>query len=193
MNYKQKNHLTQSTFFRQTSAIALLLISSMVSAQDYLTDIPIDTVSPITVRVGTSVDESVAINLVSFSFDAPAPTWLRADRLELAVGAVTRAEQSRPMLSLGPVWRWQPQGSENRWYVDLGLSPTVLGGGKFDGRDLGGNLHFTSSLEVGQIFGHRSASAVSLRIQHLSNGGLNGANPGLDTVMFGFSYRPGGT
>lgn len=89
MNYKQKNHLTRSTFIRQIFAIGLLLISSMVSAQDYLTDIPIDTVSPITLRVGTSIDESVAINLVSFSFDAPAPAWLRAENLTAATLAAT--------------------------------------------------------------------------------------------------------
>lgn len=123
-------------------------------------------------------------------FYAPAPRWLNANGLEFGFGAISRGEQSRAFISLGPVWRWLPSGVDKRWFVDLGLSPTVLGGAKFAGKDLGGNLHLTSSLAIGRHFGSRSASTASLRIQHMSKLGLYSTNPGIDMIGLIFTYRP---
>ncbi len=175
---------------RSCLAIGLLLMSSFAFAEDPLLDLTLTDNVPIEIRYGWSRGESVAINQAGFAFHAAAPRWLHANRLEFGLGAISRGEQSRPFLSLGPVWRWVPSSVEKRWFIDFGLSPTVLGGAKFDGKDLGGNLHFTSSLGIGRHFGARSASTVSLRIQQMSNLGLNSTNPGVTMIGLSFTYRP---
>ena len=168
----------------------LLLMSSLAFAEDRLLDLTVTENIPMEIRYGWSRGESVAINQAGFALHAAAPRWLHASRLKFGFGALSRGEQSRPFLSLGPVWRWVPSSVEKRWFIDFGLSPTVLGGAKFDGKDLGGNLHFTSSLAIGRHFGARSASTVSLRIQQMSNLGLNSTNPGVSMIGLSFTYRP---
>jgi len=170
--------------------IGLLLMSSLAFAEDRLFDLTVPEYIPMEIRYGSTLGESVAIKQASFAFHAAAPRWLHANRLEFGFGALSRGEQSRLFVSLGPVWRWVPSTVEKRWFIDFGLSPTVLGGAKFDGNDLGGNLHLKSSLAVGRHFGARSASTISLRIQHMSNLGLNSTNPGVDMMVLSFTYRP---
>ena len=175
---------------RHIFTIGLLTISSLAFAEDRLLDIPPTENKPIEIQFGTTPGESVATKQVAFAYHASAPRWLHANRLEFGLGAISQAEESRLFLSLGPVWRWTPPTVDKRWFIDFGFSPTVLGGAKFNGKDLGGNLHFTSSLAIGRKFGTRSASTVSLRVQHMSNGGLNSTNPGVDMIGLNFTYRP---
>ncbi len=87
---------------------------------------------------------------------------------------------------LEPVWRL-PINSRSL-FVELSISPTLIGGSSFNGRDLGGNFHFTSAAAVGKTFGLRDAFSLSLRIQHTSNAGLSSINPGMDTVGLNFSF-----
>ncbi len=90
-------------------------------------------------------------------------------------------------MSFGPVWR-QPINSRFL-FVELGFSPTVIAGSSFNGRDLGGNFHFTSSASIGATFGAREISSIALRIQHTSNAGLNNTNPGLDMIGLNFNFN----
>ena len=90
-------------------------------------------------------------------------------------------------MSLGPVWRLP---INNRLpYVELGFSPTLLTGSSLNGRDLGGNFHFTSSISIGATFGTRQNISLALRVQHMSNGGLSSTNPGLDTIGLNFAFN----
>jgi hypothetical protein len=113
------------------------------------------------------------------------PRRLRARYLELAVGLLSSPAQSRPFVSLGPVW--QLQTPTQALFLEFGFSTTLLAGSTLAGRDLGGNLHFTSSVAVGVRFGAAREHALALRVQHTSNGGLNSTNPGLDAVALNFS------
>ena len=124
---------------------------------------------------------------VAAAYRLRAPRPLRAHHLEVAVGVVSAADEQRPFFSVGPVWRF-PIAS-GRHYVDLGFSPTILSGTQVGDRDLGGHLHFTSSVAYGLRFGPVDAYSVRLRVQHTSNGGLNGNNPGLDLVGFDFGIE----
>ena len=90
---------------------------------------------------------------------------------------------------LGPVWRL-PINSRSL-FVELGVSPTLLGGSSFNGRDMGGNFHFTSSAAVGKTFGARDAFSLSLRIQHTSNGSIRNTNPGMDMIGVNLSFSLG--
>ena len=123
---------------------------------------------------------------IAAAFHLSPPRWLHANRLELAVGAIAGQGDTRAWASIGPVWRWEGFTGRPNLYLELGFSPTVLGGSTFGSRDLGSDFHFTSSLAVGRRFSSLRNSALTLRIQHISNGGLNSTNPGMD--MIGISY-----
>ena len=122
----------------------------------------------------------------AFAFRTRPPRRLRAAHLELAIGAITTTQESRAFVSFGPVWRL-PIYSRSL-FVELGFSPTLIAGSSFNGRDLGGNFHFTSSANIGATFGARENISIALRIQHTSNGGLNSTNPGLDMIGLDFVF-----
>lgn len=114
------------------------------------------------------------------------PRRLRAQYLELAVGTISTSADNNLFVSLGPVWRL-PLYNESL-FVEFGISPTLLSGTTFNGRDMGGSFHFTSSAAIGTHFGARDAMSVSLRIQHMSNGGISSTNPGMDMVGITFAF-----
>ena len=121
------------------------------------------------------------------AYRSAAPRVLRADHVEFAMGTIFTSEESHPFVSYGPVWRFPLRGPST--YVDFGFSPTVLSGSTFNGRELGGKFHFTSSLELGMRFGTFQQFSLSLRGQHTSNGGINGTNPGLDMIGVAFALE----
>lgn len=123
-------------------------------------------------------------------FDAAAPVWLRANRLEYGIGGIANSEDTRPFVSVGPVWKFQPfqhNPLTRNVYTEFGFSPTLVAGSGLGDRDLGGNLHFTSSVTLGLNLGKSERSRIAVRAQHISNGGLNETNPGLDT--FGLRFE----
>jgi len=128
-------------------------------------------------------DKFDGVRQYAVAFRMRPPRRLRSRHLELAIGAISGHSADQLFVSLGPVWRLPvtPQAA----FVEFGFSPTLIGGSNIGGRDLGGNLHFTSSIAIGATFGRRQLFTVSLRAQHTSNGGLNDTNPGLD--MFGIN------
>ena len=91
------------------------------------------------------------------AFKMRPPRRLRARRLELAIGTISTSQETRPFVSLGPVWRLPI--SSRSLFVELGISPTLLGGSSFNGRDMGGNFHFTSFAALGATFGARDSVA----------------------------------
>lgn len=105
---------------------------------------------------------------------------------EAALGTFYRRDQHRVFLSGGPTWRFGPW---SRFHLDLGIHPTILGGSRFHGADLGGNFHFTSFVSAGLILGKRHELAA--RVQHTSNAGLNDDNPGADVAGIDYSYHFG--
>jgi hypothetical protein len=131
-------------------------------------------------RVSLADDKFPGSGQTAITFAVSAPEPLRAQRMELAIGSVTATTKSRAFVSYGPVWRLL--GKSSRLFLEIGFSPTLIGGSAISGRDLGGNFHFTSSLAIGRSIGARHLTSISLRIQHTSNGGLNGTNPGIDMV-----------
>lgn len=126
-------------------------------------------------------DKYDGVRLQAIAFELRPPRRLRSRHFELAIGRISSEGTDRSFVSVGPVWRI-PLGN-GRAYADVGISPTYLSGSTFQGRDLGGQFHFTSSISIGTTFGPRQAFSVSLRAQHTSNGGLSDTNPGID--MFG--------
>jgi len=125
-------------------------------------------------------------------FHGRPPRRLLAERMELSIGTLSGADENRWFVSYGAVWRVPRRFLPivgNNLYVDFGFSPTWIAGSTVNGRDLGGNLHFTSSLSVGTYLNARRTLGLSARIQHTSNGGLDSTNPGLDMAGLNLVYR----
>jgi hypothetical protein len=158
------------------STLAISLGSVDAGAADLL---------PAGVRVARVVHKFEDVWQFAAIYPLRAPRRLRAHHLELAVGAFSSPAETRPFLSLGPVWDFRSQ--TQALALELGFSATLLGGSTLAGRELGGNLHFTSSVALATRFGEDREYALSLRIQHTSNGGLNSPNPGLDAIALTFS------
>ncbi|HWA09310.1 MAG TPA: acyloxyacyl hydrolase [Opitutaceae bacterium] len=57
------------------------------------------------------------------------------------------------------------------------------------GRDLGSSVEFISTAEFSVDVGHRRR--LGLAVGHISNGGLNGRNPGTETLMLTWSVPVG--
>lgn len=138
-------------------------------------------------RVSVADDKFSGTVQLAAVFQRRAPVWLRAHHTEIAVGGIQNADDSRPFLSIGPVWRWG--GEDQSVFVEFGFSPTFIGGSRFADRDMGGNVHFTSSLSIGHKFGRFRQAALALRLQHISNGGLSDTNPGMDMLGLNFAFN----
>ena len=143
--------------------------------------------APVDYRVLTAAGEFDDTTQIAVAFQMRPPRRLRARHLELAVGAITTPEETRAFVSLGPVWRL-PISSDS-FFIDLGFSPTLISGSSLNGRDLGGNFHFTSSASIGTTFGASDSILLSLPVQHTSNGGLSSDNPGLDMIGLNISFN----
>lgn len=124
---------------------------------------------PTEYRIAQGFSQFHEVKQYAMTFKFRPPRRLRGKRLELAVGSISTPEENRAYVSLRPVWRWPIRRQS---FFELGLSPTLIGGSSFNGQDLGGNLHFTSSAAIGATFGPFDVFSMSLRIQHTSNGGL---------------------
>jgi lipid A 3-O-deacylase len=69
------------------------------------------------------------------------------------------------------------------WHVAAGIGPGYYD--RKEGLELGSHLEIFSFAEVSYLLsGHRS---VSLRLGHISNGGLEERNPGTEMLMLGYS------
>ena len=144
-------------------------------------------VMPSDYRLAVAGDKFADTWQSAVAFSMRPPRRLRARRLELAIGTLSTSKEIRFFVSVGPVWRL-PINSRSL-FVELGFSPTLISGSSFNGRDMGGNFHFISSAALRATFGARHSVALSLRIQHMSNGGLNSTNPGMDMIGLNITFN----
>lgn len=119
---------------------------------------------------------------------SPWPNVTADPRLTFEVGRFEFGDEHRTYASLGPALRL----TNDRWripvFADFGLAPTVIDGSQYEGDDFGTSLNFTSHAALGIRFGHRRAHTVSLRYQHISNGGINSTNPGTNMIGLDFTF-----
>ena len=135
-------------------------------------------------RVATSFGSGENVAVYAGAWHTDGPRLLRARQLEIALGVIDAPEQSRLFAFVGPVWRVLDAHSGP--FLDLSFGPTLITGSSIGGRELGGNFHFRSALALGVAFGRTVPSSIALRVEHISNGGLRDANPGLDLVGLSF-------
>lgn len=133
---------------------------------------------PERLRLMTAAKKFDGTELVTAAFRIDAPQWLHADRVEWSIGVLSRFGDVRPITTLGPVWRIERP--RRLWFLELSFSPAFVTNPRLGERTLGGHIHFASELAVGREFG--DGWSLSFRAQHISNGGLNSRNPGLDLI-----------
>jgi len=109
--------------------------------------------------------------------------------VSLEVGRFSRDSEEREFLSLGPTLRFSNDNWPSRMFVDVGISPTVIGAARYGDEDLGSSFNFSSHVGLGIRFGKNDRQFVKFRYQHISNGGLDPVNPGVNLVGLDFVVR----
>ena len=113
---------------------------------------------------------------------SPWPDVSASPKLVLEAGRFNQGSENRLFASLGPTLRL----ASDRWrvplFMDLGLSPTIIDGSAFGDRDFGTSFNFTSHIALGLRFGRTKNHVVKLRLQHISNGGIDDVNPGVNMI-----------
>ena len=143
-----------------------------------------DSVSLPNTRISAAGDKFDGVVQVAAAFKISKGSLFRSHHIELAVGPISSSSGNAAFVSIGPVWRIPLV--KDRFFAAVGIAPTLLSNSNYGGRDLGGHFHFTSFVSAGIRLGR--GSSVSLRIQHTSNGGLRGTNPGMDMLGLEFSF-----
>ncbi|MDM0075309.1 acyloxyacyl hydrolase [Variovorax sp. J2P1-59] len=87
-------------------------------------------------------------------------------------------------------WRWRFSQGESPWFVDAGIGGTVMDSlYRTTSREFSTAFQFTEQVSVGRNFGSQREHEVSLRFQHVSNGGIKEPNPGENFWRVRYLYR----
>ena len=138
-------------------------------------------------RVATTYGNSAGAAIITAAWYLPALRLTRANRFELAAGIIDDGDKANPFLFAGPVWA--RSNASERVFVEFSIGPAILSRSRVEGREIGGTLHFRSALAIGAAFGDHRDTRIALRIAHISNGGLQRTNPGLDFAGASFTIR----
>ena len=111
-------------------------------------------------------------------------------RLEYTVGLLYSDYDYRGFVSIGPVWHHISESRRGVFIQEISFAPTVLSGGKFHGKDMGGIMQFTTGLSLGWKPRLNSSVHIGLRLQHISNGSIHIHNPGMDSLGLELTWTP---
>ncbi len=109
---------------------------------------------------------------------------------EFAAGLLHEADINRMFVSYGLVWQIESTTRFGVFFSEFSFAPTLLGGAKFEKKDLGGNLQFTSGLGLRWKPAPLSSLSLGLRFQHISNGSIRSTNPGMDSLGLELVWAP---
>jgi len=87
-----------------------------------------------------------------------------------------------------PVYRFSLADPVPGLFVDLGIGVHALSEHRIGERELGSQYHFGSFIGLGLMPGDRRYN-LSLRLQHLSNAGVELPNPGINFLLLRFGVR----
>jgi hypothetical protein len=111
--------------------------------------------------------------------------WYLRPGADASVGWISDEDTSAFVGSIGPL----VQLGKGRFPITLegGAAPTLLSRHRFNSRNFGDNLQFTSHIGLNwQISDHFTLGA---RFQHMSNGGINHVNPGVNMEFISARYN----
>jgi lipid A 3-O-deacylase len=112
-------------------------------------------------------------------------------------GSVSRwsyADQSKATwlgkLAVTPVFRYRPNNGDSPWFgeaaIGLTLTTTLYA---TDRKSFSTRFNFGDHIAIGRNFGEDGRYELALRIEHLSNAGIQQPNPGENFVQVRLSYR----
>lgn len=109
------------------------------------------------------------------------PRWKLHSQLEVTGGLLTGRGETGFIGSVGPDLLLEHQNRLLR--LVAGFSPTIMDRPTFGNKQLGSTTQFTSHIGFYVRLGR--LVDVGVRVQHMSNGGINGDhNPGMNNLMF---------
>jgi len=109
-------------------------------------------------------------------------------KFSFEAGRFARVSENRYFVSLGPNLRLENDAWKVPLFFDLNVSPTVIGGSTYGDDDLGTSLNFSSYIGLGIKLGRTKRHELRLRYQHISNGGIDDTNPGVNMVGLDFVF-----
>jgi hypothetical protein len=111
--------------------------------------------------------------------------WYLRDQLELAVGWMGDNVANGALMKAGlALVAGQEKGPVS---FQIGFSPTYISEDKFETKDFGSHLQFTT--HAGVNFHLNSKYSIGYLLEHMSNGGLSRPNPGLNVHLLSFTCR----
>lgn len=110
-----------------------------------------------------------------WTWEGPAG-WAGHSAFQVAAGDMWINTKRGTLLSAGPLVSLD--GAQGLLSIHAGFRPTVLSRRDFRGLNLGTRVQFTS--HIGFLVRPLPHLAVGWRLQHMSNGGLDKSNPGVN-------------
>lgn len=124
-----------------------------------------------------------AVNGRSFAWDLFASQWL-------APREGSDARRSYAQVGAIATWRYRFDQGRSPWFAEAGLGGTVMNHVyRTPERSFSTAFQFTEVLGLGRSFGERGEHELSVRLQHVSNGGIKKPNPGANFVRLRYLYR----
>jgi hypothetical protein len=111
--------------------------------------------------------------------------WTLGTYLEANAGVLRGGGECAFVGSIGPGIYFT--GFKEKIDLSMGINPTIISKHKFGDEDLGGPVEFTSHIGLNLNFTRNFT--IGYRLQHMSNGFLYDANPGLNLHMIELGYR----
>jgi len=110
--------------------------------------------------------------------------WFLRPGVDASVGWINNGDTSGFIGTIGPL----VELGRGRFpiTVEAGAAPTILSQQRFPSRDFGDNFQFTS--HVGLNWRMTDHLTLGLRVQHMSNAGINRINPGLNMGFLSLKY-----
>lgn len=101
-----------------------------------------------------------------------------------------RPSQNSTQLSFTPTLRWRPGDGASPWFVEGAIGFTVVAPIYRNGnRRFSTEFNFADHLAVGRNFGARRQHELALRLEHVSNGGIEEPNPGENFLQLRYAWR----
>lgn len=98
--------------------------------------------------------------------------------------------QSYTQLGAIATWRYRFDAGRSPWFGEAGLGALAMDKVyRTPAREFSTAFQFTEVFGLGRNFGSRQEHALSLRFQHISNGGIKSPNPGENTWRVRYAYR----
>ncbi|WP_165107100.1 acyloxyacyl hydrolase [Limisphaera ngatamarikiensis] len=111
--------------------------------------------------------------------------WAIEPHLAAGLGWLGGRGETAGTFRLGPAFSVRPP--ESPFWIELGISPTLLTRHTFGGLNLGINFQFTSY--AGMNWDVTRHLGLGYRFEHMSNASLSSHNPGLNSHTFTIYYR----